>query len=172
MYKPNFCVECGERVLRAHWYPWTSRRFCKFCTPRSLKARFAWPIFLGTALLALGLMTGRSMRQPPPPLVVQNGKGLTVPSDWAPKPKATVNPHPSSKTTPDTTPPIEVGSVKTEPRSVKRNDMVTLCGAKTKKGTMCTRRVHGGGRCWQHQGLKAMVPEQELIVQNTAKSRK
>jgi hypothetical protein len=168
MYKPNFCVECGERVLRARWYPWTNRRFCKFCSPHSLKARFALPFILGVALLALGLITGRSMRQPPPPLVVQNGQGLTVPSNWAPKPKAPVNPHASTNTAPQS----DIGPVKSEPRSVKQQDIVTLCGAKTKKGTMCTRRVHGGGRCWQHKGLPAMVPEQELIVQNAAKSRK
>jgi len=129
MYKPNFCVECGERVLRARWYPWTSRRFCKFCTPRSLKARFAWPVILGAALLALGVMTGRSMRQPPPPLVVQNGQGLTVPSNWAPKPKESVNSHSST----NTAAPIDVSPVKTDPRSVKQKDIVTLCGAKTKK---------------------------------------
>jgi hypothetical protein len=168
MYKPNFCVECGERVLRARWYPWTNRRFCKFCSPRSLKARFAWPLILGVALLALGLITGRSMRQPPPPLVVQNSQGLTVPSDWAPKPKVPVNAQASTKTAPQS----DFRPAKTESRSIKQQEVVTLCGAKTKKGTMCTRRVHGGGRCWQHLGLPAMVPEQELIVQNPAKGRK
>ncbi|HXS01984.1 MAG TPA: hypothetical protein VN724_15510, partial [Pyrinomonadaceae bacterium] len=26
------------------------------------------------------------------------------------------------------------------------------CGARTKKGTPCSRRVHGPVRCWQHKG--------------------
>ena len=38
------------------------------------------------------------------------------------------------------------------------------CGAATKKGTPCTRKVKGGGRCWQHKGMEAMVPESELEI--------
>jgi hypothetical protein len=41
---------------------------------------------------------------------------------------------------------------------------VSLCGARTKKGTMCTRRVHGAVRCWQHLGKPAMLPPEKLLV--------
>src|SRR5690606_28069530 len=30
-YKPKFCCQCGEKVERAEWRLWTSRRFCEFC---------------------------------------------------------------------------------------------------------------------------------------------
>ena len=43
-------------------------------------------------------------------------------------------------------------------------DDVYLCGARTKKGTPCSRRVHGPVRCWQHKGAKAMLPDEKLIV--------
>jgi hypothetical protein len=41
---------------------------------------------------------------------------------------------------------------------------VYICGARTKKGTPCSRRVHGPVRCWQHKGLPAMLPVDKLRV--------
>jgi hypothetical protein len=38
------------------------------------------------------------------------------------------------------------------------------CGARTKKGTPCSRRVHGPVRCWQHKGAKPMLPQEKLII--------
>ncbi|HJY29669.1 MAG TPA: hypothetical protein VJ306_16695 [Pyrinomonadaceae bacterium] len=43
-------------------------------------------------------------------------------------------------------------------------DDVYICGARTKKGTPCSRRVHGPVRCWQHKGLPAMLPLEKLRV--------
>ncbi len=43
-------------------------------------------------------------------------------------------------------------------------DEVYLCGARTKKGTPCSRRVHGPVRCWQHKGAKEMLPQEKLLV--------
>src|SRR5262249_43813440 len=40
------------------------------------------------------------------------------------------------------------------------------CGAETKKGTPCTRKVKGNVRCWQHQGMPAMLPPSKLVVSN------
>jgi hypothetical protein len=39
-----------------------------------------------------------------------------------------------------------------------------ICGARTKKGTPCSRRVRGPVRCWQHKGAKAMLPQEKLVV--------
>jgi len=43
-------------------------------------------------------------------------------------------------------------------------ETVYFCGAPTKKGTPCSRRVRGGGRCWQHQGQNAMLPPEKLTA--------
>jgi hypothetical protein len=43
-------------------------------------------------------------------------------------------------------------------------EVVSICGARTKKGTPCSRRVRGTGRCWQHRGKPAMLPASKLIV--------
>lgn len=45
-------------------------------------------------------------------------------------------------------------------KRVNDPEPVFLCGARTKKGTACTRRVkEAGKRCWQHQGMPAMKDE-------------
>jgi hypothetical protein len=43
-------------------------------------------------------------------------------------------------------------------------ETVSICGARTRKGTPCSRRVRGTGRCWQHRGKPAMLPASKLIV--------
>jgi hypothetical protein len=40
-----------------------------------------------------------------------------------------------------------------------------ICGARTKKGTPCHRRVHvPGERCFQHKGLPSLLPLSKLVV--------
>jgi hypothetical protein len=36
-------------------------------------------------------------------------------------------------------------------------ETVSICGARTQKGTPCQRRVRGTGRCWQHKGMPAII---------------
>jgi hypothetical protein len=50
-------------------------------------------------------------------------------------------------------------------RPTDPNEIISICGARTKKGTPCQRRVRGTGRCWQHRGMNAMLPASKLIVQ-------
>lgn len=50
----------------------------------------------------------------------------------------------------------------TESAPVSSVETVYYCGAMTKKGTSCTRRVRGGGRCWQHKGQAAILPPEKL----------
>jgi hypothetical protein len=41
-------------------------------------------------------------------------------------------------------------------------EVVYYCGAKTKKGTPCSRKVKGATRCWQHFGQPAILPQEKL----------
>jgi hypothetical protein len=43
-------------------------------------------------------------------------------------------------------------------------DKTYFCGAATKKGTACSRKVKGGGRCWQHEGQEALFPPEKLLI--------
>ena len=44
------------------------------------------------------------------------------------------------------------------------DEQTYICGARTKKGTPCSRRVRGPVRCWQHKGAQAMLPLEKLVV--------
>jgi hypothetical protein len=49
-------------------------------------------------------------------------------------------------------------------RPTDPDEIVSICGARTQRGTPCSRRVRGTGRCWQHRGRGAMLPAAKLIV--------
>ena len=134
LYRPKFCCECGAKVVRLRWHVWTSRKFCSSCQPHFRKEHWVQPALGFVGLLLLGVMFGRAMRPALPPLVIQRN---IVSSS------ATGSPQP--------------------PPSIVIEDTY-LCGARTKKGTPCSRRVHGPVRCWQHKGLPAMLPLEKLKI--------
>jgi hypothetical protein len=182
VYKPNFCADCGERVLRERWRTWTSRRFCPACERRFQRGWFA-PFVFACALVASGFAVGRFMRPAPPPLVFARGE-LPVPALLAKNLSgATSNATTVGAATGETTDgasapgdaarqtdatngdssPAGLGVAGVEPPT-DPNEVVSICGARTKKGTPCQRRVRGTGRCWQHRGMPAMLPPEKLII--------
>lgn len=167
MYKPNFCSACGSRIERSRWHLWTSRRFCSGCARRFRKAQFLLPVIAGSAIFVVGILAGRSTRPTPPPLIVERGD---LPAVNAPamkeKGKAVVaETESSTATTPAPKPEPSYGpdGTATE-RPTDAGEVVTICGARTQKGTPCQRRVRGTGRCWQHRGMPAMIPLEKRIV--------
>ena len=136
LYRPKFCCECGAKVVRLRWHVWTSRKFCSSCQPHFRKEHWVQPALGFVALIFLGVIFGRAIRPAPPPLVIQR------------------NIVSSSAT----------GSPQQAPSIVIEDTY--LCGARTKKGTPCSRRVHGPVRCWQHKGLPAMLPLEKLKIKD------
>jgi len=154
MYKPNFCAECGAKLLRLRWYLWTSRRFCNECARRLRKARFLPASIAALALVGVGYVAGRGRRPQPPPLIIE--RRSDSPLDDREPGRSVRAPTESGVNRP--------GTQNSSPTSVE--EVVYLCGARTKKGTPCSRRVHGPVRCWQHKGLPAMLPQEELLVKD------
>ncbi len=133
-YRPNFCSECGEKIVRLRWRFWTSRRFCDKCSARFTRTRLLRGALAAFAFLVLGVLIGRGTRQKPSPLVIERLVNTTATQSSMSAPvSATV-------------------------------DDTYICGARTKKGTPCSRRVHGPVRCWQHKGLPAILPTEKLRV--------
>jgi hypothetical protein len=170
MYKPNFCAECGARVERARWHVWTSRRFCRNCARRFRRSRIISTVMAGAALFGLGLVCGRFQRAAPPPLIVERGElpaaplPLTASKTTAKSPDEENGTEATATTTaPSPEPAYGPDGTGTE-RPTDPNEVVSICGARTQKGTPCRRRVRGTGRCWQHKGLPAMLPPDKLIV--------
>ncbi|HEX5885371.1 MAG TPA: hypothetical protein VFY67_12600 [Pyrinomonadaceae bacterium] len=130
-YRPNFCCECGDKIVRLRWRVWTSRRFCEKCFARFVRAHWLQRTCATIVLVCVGMLIGRACRRERPPLVIQ--RTVTTPSQ-----------------TPTQTPAII--------------EQLYTCGARTKKGTPCSRRVRGPVRCWQHKGTVAMLPLEKLVI--------
>ncbi|MGB7924057.1 MAG: hypothetical protein WCF57_12490 [Pyrinomonadaceae bacterium] len=163
MYKPNFCAECGEQIARARWRFWTSRRFCAGCARRFRRERILLPLIAGASIFCLGLLAGRLGRPVPPPLIIERGQLSALPTATATN---AVAPTSDAETGADVqaTPPYGPSGTASE-RPTDPSETVSICGARTQKGTPCKRRVRGVGRCWQHKGMPAMLPPAKLIVQ-------
>ena len=151
MYKPNFCCQCGNKLIRLRWHFWTSRRFCNPCARRLRRERAISLLLISSALITSGYLWGRTRQKPAPPLIIERR------SD-SPLDDAQFSGNSSSIPSRTSETPL------TSPANTIEANVYT-CGARTKKGTPCSRRVHGPVRCWQHKGMPAMLPQEKLLVQ-------
>ncbi|MDQ3255161.1 MAG: hypothetical protein M3R15_14885 [Acidobacteriota bacterium] len=164
MYRPNFCAECGSRIERVRWHPWTSRRFCVACGGRFGRARFTSLLLACVALSTAGYIVGRTGRVDTLPLVIERraGGGSALLSGEV---SQTLDGGPHGTKTfdaGDRRDTIPAGTKNDFPTDSR--ETVSICGARTQKGKPCSRRVRGAGRCWQHSGKSAMLPPEKLIV--------
>jgi hypothetical protein len=145
----NFCMTCGASLMQRGWRQWLRGPVCPDCSRRGGSARRMRALILIASLVLVAFGLGRSMRAPPPPLMVQRSANSPL-SDL----------------------PINLGEI-TKGNSARSDganttapdETVYLCGARTKKGTPCKRRVHVlGDRCYQHKGMPAMVPLEKLVI--------
>ena len=158
-YKPNFCAECGERIERLRWRVWTSRRFCPNCEKRFRRGRIVRPLVACLLLIAFGFSVGRALKPAPPPLIISGNLPVAL------------APGTDASTTRSVTTTGGVQSAHTtygrdgtaNERPTDPDEIISICGARTKKGTPCQRRVRGTGRCWQHLGKPAMLPLEQRI---------
>lgn len=168
-FRPKFCCNCGEKIERSEWRLLTSRRFCDLCATeyKHLDYLPAVVVVLGSCLTLFGI--GNYLREP------ENEKGFDRVQTSA-KPQQNLKPAPlySQKAEPDNidsgaqtaaniaaiTPTGAIPQINEQPnRDAKTSeDAVFYCGALTKKGTPCTRRVKTKGFCWQHAKTGGIAP--------------
>lgn len=169
MYQPNFCAECGNRIERLRWPIWTSRKFCAACARRFRKAQILFPLIGAATLFSLGLAAGRAARTTfsSPPLIIARNQANAL----APVSQVKAGAQNVSNAGQTSTPKSEQKSEESygpdgtlTERPTDANEVVSICGARTKKGTPCQRRVRGTGRCWQHKGMPAIIPVEKRVV--------
>ncbi|HEY8560098.1 MAG TPA: hypothetical protein VIL74_06955 [Pyrinomonadaceae bacterium] len=170
-YNPKYCCNCGEKIERPNPSITDSRRFCDVCKHDFVLQRSA-PKVLGLLLAVCGVFgIGSFWRGAEKPLnaarqispnnsnagknAVKNASSISPNSNAAaanaprnaPSPPDSANRLPAKQTA-----------------STAAHEAVYFCGAPTKKGTPCSRRVRGGGRCWQHKGQAALLPPEKLLA--------
>lgn len=170
MYRPNFCAECGERLVRRtrrDWRAlvkvwtgaWARASWCDDCARRLGRYGFAGFVralaFISfVAISAFSL--GRFLRPAPPPLIISraaNSPLSDLPVNFDEPARATTRQENDST------------NQYTAVLNQSADEKAYICGARTKKGTPCRRRVHAAGeRCFQHKGMTAMVPLEKLEV--------
>jgi hypothetical protein len=189
IYRPNYCSHCGENVERFEWKIWTSTRFCETCE-NDFKIQDWFPRgILGISVLGMVFGLGNYLKQPEKNIQITANE-LPIASTKEVKdsfnkqleiqvsenkviaktePKTLVSEIKSQKTEPQQ----EVGTFSkqkelsiTAAQIVQKEptEIVYFCGAKTKKGTPCSRKVKAPERCWQHFGQETQISQEKLKI--------
>lgn len=161
-YKPNFCCNCGEKIERLDWPFWSGRRFCELCET-DYWLYDATPMLAVGVIALLGVLGFAGLFRTENRSDVQTTRREVVAAAALPTPQTGSKPSdPVAQPAVSPTSQVQGSSAKPLPDSLKTNvkpvnQAVFTCGAMTKKGTACTRRVKiAGERCWQHKGMPAM----------------
>ena len=171
LYRPHFCCNCGEKIERVDWSILSSRRFCDLCqTEHGAKD---WSLKLISVFGLVCLMAAvSSFFRPSTPAVetISTGSIAAIRADGRPSSanlNTTANPPLQSQNETNVnavTASSRPGNVTNAIAVTKTTEAVYYCGAATKKGTPCSRRVkHAGERCWQHQGMPSILDENGAI---------
>ena len=133
MQPAKFCSECGEGLKAARARLIRGRATCDRCAPRFRARRFLKVISLAL-LIIVAFAIGRYGT--PPRTVYLIGTPI--------EPIATAEPGATSA--------ANASSTSHETRTTNAaDDLVAICGAPTKSGRPCQRKVKGGGYCYQHR---------------------
>jgi len=168
-FRPSFCANCGEKIERRDWGLLTSRRFCPVCESEFKGVDLIPRVIVASGVLIGVLGVGGFMKSGgnEPRLARIASQPLERPAAPASReqpPPNVVAPTPALQP-PSVSTPAAQAKASTPSAEVARNspqDAVYMCGAQTKKGTPCSRRVHGPVRCFQHTGMPAMLPQEKL----------
>ena len=146
MAAARFCSECGERlrVKRPGILPF--RSFCPRCSPRFKRTRLML-IAIPFLCAAIGFAIGHYTSAPEPFYFIGTPVNLSA-NGVAPSADKDKN-HPSrGSETPTQSDRLVISPSQAE----------AICGARTKSGKPCRRKVKGGGYCWQHRGGQTPHP--------------
>ena len=156
MHRANFCAECGERLTFKGWRGLLRRGLCEHCAQRLGSFAAYRSLILAALIAAVAFGFGRYLRPSPPPLIIQRAANSPL-FDAPVQLSGTTVAKPNSS------------SASSNITQATEDDEVFICGARTKKGTPCRRRVHAAGeRCFQHKGMPAMVALDKLVIRNNS----
>jgi len=136
MHAAGFCSQCGEKInLKRRLLP--ARAYCAQCAPRFRITRFLIAALL-LICAVVGFLAGWYIK-PREPFYF-----IGTPVDLAAN-RASVEPGDARSAG---TSNVEATGTQDQ-KSV--DNVESLCGAPTKSGRPCRRKVRGGGYCYQHR---------------------
>jgi len=104
-------------------------------------------------IAAMAFALGRYLRPAPPPLIIHRMANSPL-SDL-----------PVNQLESESQASTRNSSLSNANTVARVDEEVYICGARTKKGTPCHRRVHSAGeRCFQHKGMPAILPLEKLVI--------
>ena len=184
LYKPKYCCNCSEKIERDNWKLQTSRRFCQLCETEFVSQE--WIPRLVVLLAAIISIVGVAgfFQKTEKPLKMAAGN---LPKNSAPAKRelsnqssavpieanstvqtsaqsSAITAEQQRKQTPVSPSLTQNAQPKATKNQLNSAEQVYFCGAATKKSTACSRRVKGGGRCWQHVNQPAILPPDKLIA--------
>lgn len=171
LFRPKFCANCGEKIERSDWGLLTSRRFCPVCEIEFQGQEMIPRVVVGISVLVAavsGFGYLRSGPRAPETAVARPVRAATQVSQGAP-PAPTASPalaqrQPEMPVNSTAKPFVSQAPSATAVPRVEAVSETYFCGAETKKGTPCSRRVKGNVRCYQHKGMPAMLPADKLKI--------
>ncbi len=177
LYKPTYCCNCGEKIEVTDTLPWKkSGRFCDVCRQEFSFQEFLPKVFilicvvfglfgLGGYLKTIEPANTVALKQNKLP-IKENAVKTDLKSDSAQNSNLQINqnnvPFDDSNLSSKANKNV-VEKQKSESQTAQI-ELVYFCGAATKKGTPCSRKVKGGGRCWQHKGQEALLAQEKLLI--------
>lgn len=185
--KSKFCLECNEKLEDYDDNFLIRSNYCEICKPsfrpKEILTRLGVAAFvIVPSLINFGLFLQKPSDKPLN--VVKSEIASVAP---APKPlQKTNNVEPINHVEPKKVEVNQQGALLSKQREtpianqtfdkkttqfvpevsqVSVPETAYMCGAKTKKGMPCSRKVKGSVRCWQHLGQDAMLPAKDLRIQ-------
>lgn len=182
-YKPDYCNNCGEKIETAERRFWEHSRFCENCK-EDFKIEEWMPTVLGCICVLVGLFgVGNFLQKNEKPLPLATRQIADASAESQKKSRGKDESAPAAGNTNSQVLPVTKQLPENADQSLRANGVqanqpkelksvqtvsdaepVYFCGAATKKGTPCSRRVKSGGRCWQHPGQAAILPPDKLLV--------
>lgn len=166
LFRPSFCANCGEKIERADWTLLTSRRFCPVCEIE-FKGHELLPRAIVAGSILVGLFgVGAYLKRGP---TANDARAAIKPRPLVETPMA-AGPKPVEAAPRVVASPAPTREMPPPPQPAPARPVVTAsepqfyCGAETKKGTPCSRRVKGNVRCYQHVGMPAMAGGDRLTA--------
>ncbi len=179
-YKPKFCCQCGDKIERIDWKINSSRRFCELCETEfkihDLLPRIAVVCGILFGIFGLGTYWQKSEGSVKNVSKQLSGTPLNINKSFANQAAPQISANQNVQSLAQTKPNISNAEIKSPTASsvsgTKQSEAapdalpvkIYYCGAQTKKGSPCSRKMKNGGRCWQHTGQPAMLPQEKLLV--------